>query len=333
MRTWFAAICIASLAVGSVPCAGASNERARPTASEKVTLKNGIQISYRSTGPLDGRAMLLVAGTGMQHIEWPLELVDGLVKQGFRVIMFDHRDAGESTHYSKEGMPDWGGILAALAQGKEPALSYTADDMAADVLGLLDALAVKEADMLGISGGATIAQLVTITQPERVRTLTLIAANSGNPTLPMPAKPARLASIPQPKAGATRQALIDRQLAVYRALAGSQFGINEMTARQLAEQTVSRDTDPFGFARQGAALIVLGDLRARQAKITKPTLVVHGSDDPLISPQSGREVAEAIPGSRFLSIPGMGHDLPSAVIPTILAAVKENTLRQIERPQ
>ena len=286
-----------------------------------------VTLSYRIVGPAKGRPLLLIAGTGMQLIEWPPELVDGLAKQGFRVIAFDHRDAGGSTHFTHVGPPDWPAIMTALGTGKTPPLPYTADDMARDALRLLDALRIKHADLLGISGGATIAELVAIVRPDRVRSLNLIAANSGNPAIPVPADSARLMSVPQPASGDDAASRVAKRLAMHRALAARGSTFDEGKVRPTIEQAIARDPDAFGYARQGAAMVALGDLRARLAAIRAPTLVVHGADDPLISPQSGREVAGAIPSATYLLIAGMGHDLNAEHVPALLDAVRTNATR------
>lgn len=319
------------LVLACLPAAFAASATLAPVEARQASLTtlqvNGVQLAYRITGPSSGRPLLLIGGTGMQLIEWPPELIDRLNRVGFRVIVFDNRDAGGSTHFSSAGSPDWGTIFEALGAGRKPNLPYTAEDMANDAVSLLDRLGIARADLLGISGGATIAAIVAEAQPDRVRSLNLIAANSGNPQIPLPAEPTKLADIPPPSLNDGAPQVLARRLASYRALAGSSSGFDEHAVRALIEQTVARDADPVAFARQGAAMLALGDLRPRLGRIRTPTLVIHGGDDPLISPRSGREVADTIRGARFIQIDGMGHDLPSAKAATIVSAVKVNSLR------
>ncbi|MHA6719169.1 alpha/beta fold hydrolase [Sphingomonas sp. RS6] len=315
------------LAISGSASAQTAPDRIETPPVSAVTVADGIEISYRVHGPAKGRPMLLVAGTGMQLIEWPPELIDGLVARGFRVITFDHRDAGQSTHFTRAGMPDWAAIFGAMATGGEPPLPYRAQDMAQDIVGLLDRLQIERADLLGLSGGATLAQLVALAHPDRVRSLALIAANSGNPAHPLPADPARMGAVPQPQPGWTAAQLIDRQIAVTKALAGRGTTLDERRTDELARATVARDADPFGFARQGAAMLVLGDLRARQATLHVPTIVIHGEDDPLISYRSGEEVAKTIADARFLLIPGMGHEVPPQHVAAIVEQVAQNAAR------
>lgn len=295
--------------------------------TDRTISANGLTFSYRISGSDAGRPLLLLAGTGMQLIEWPPELIDGLVGQGYRVISYDHRDAGGSTHFNRSGPPDWPAIMAALGAGRSPPLPYDAVDMARDAGALLDALDIERADLLGISGGATIAALVAAEQPERVRSLHLIAANSGNPAIPMPADPARLATVAQPAPGDSLEDLVAKRVAMARALAAEGAPFDEQRMRALAQQAITRDPDPHGHARQGAAILSAGDLRARLATIEAPTLVVHGEEDPLVSQRAGRDVAATIPNATFLLVSGMGHELQPTHISAILEAVRANAAR------
>ena len=280
---------------------------------------NGLKIAYQVQGAGDGRPILLIAGTGMQYVEWPAKLVTGLVGQGYRVILFDGRDAGESSHFTARGEPDWNAIITALAAGQKPPLAYTADDMAQDASGLLDALHVESADVIGVSGGATVAALLAANDPARVRSLILIAANSGNPGHPLPAEPARLAGAQPPATGDDSAAAATKRTALARALSGPGDEFDEDEAKRIAGLAASRATDQGGQARQGAALIALGDIRARLRGVAAPTLVLHGDADPLIAPAAGREVADAIAGARFELIPRVGHTVSPAVTARILS--------------
>lgn len=316
---------LACLSVSLIASASVPGGTSPPSA--RTIDANGITLTYRITGAARGRPLLLIAGTGMQMIEWPPELVARLGRAGFRVIVFDNRDAGRSTHFSQAGLPDWGAIFAALGAGRKPSLPYTADAMADDAIALLERLGIARADLLGVSGGATVAALVAEKRPDKVRSLNLVAATSGNPSIALPADPARLATIPQPSTGDGPPQVFARRLASYRALAGRGSGFDADAVRPLLKETVSRDADPFGFARQGAAMLAAADLRPGLANIRTPTLVMHGSDDPLIPLRSGREVADSIAGARFLVIDGMGHDLPSNQAAAIVTAVRTNAAR------
>ena len=290
-------------------------------AGESHAGANGVTIACRVQGRSDGRPILLICGTGMQMVEWPQELTSGLIAHGYRVITFDNRDSGHSTHFSAAGAPDWQSIFGAMAAGKAPALPYLASDMVADTVALLDFLKIRTADILGASGGATIAQLVAATHPNRVRSLTLLMANSGDPAIPLPADPARAAAIPPPPPHESVEDQISRRMKTYKVLAGRGYPVDDQQLLALARLATERDSETQGVARQGAALIVLGDLRTRLSTVKTPTVVIHGDDDPLISPAAGKEVAEAIPGARLLLIKGMGHSLPAQAVGSVLEAM------------
>jgi pimeloyl-ACP methyl ester carboxylesterase len=291
------------------------------TANVQKQHVNGVTIAYRVAGPAKGDAVFLIPGIGMQLIEWPDALVNGLTKKGFRVIMLDMRDSGESTHFESAGQPDWGAFFGALQAGKKPPLAYSAEDMANDVLALMNVLKIKKARFLGISGGATIAELIAISNPGRVSSLTLIAANSGNPAVPIPAKPEAFAGQPQPKPDETFDDAVARKIGMDTILAGANAPLDKDQLRLNADRVVRRDRDPFATLRQGAALLALGDIRARLKQITTPTSVIHGSDDPLIPAQLGSEVAEVISGAQFHELKRMGHNLPAEHIPFIVETV------------
>jgi pimeloyl-ACP methyl ester carboxylesterase len=286
----------------------------------KVPL-NDVTIAYRVAGPTKGDVVFLIPGIGMQLIEWPDALVNGLTKKGFRVIMLDMRDSGESTHFESAGQPDWGAFFGALQAGKKPPLAYSAEDMANDVLALMNVLKIEKARFLGISGGATITELIAISNPGRVSSMTLIAANSGNPAVPIPAKPEAFAGQPQPKPDETFDEAVARKIGMDTILAGANAPSDKDQLRLNADRVARRDRDPFATLRQGAALLALGDIRARLKQITTPTSVIHGSDDPLIPAQLGREVAEVISSAQFHELERMGHNLPAEQIPFIVETV------------
>lgn len=241
-----AAAAAAFLSVAST--AGATEIPVKPARAERVEA-NGLKIAYQVHGPRAGRPILLIAGTGMQYVEWPAALVEGLVKQGYRVILYDGRDSGETTHFTARGDPDWSAIFAALAAGQKPPLPYSADDMAQDASGLLHALHVESADVIGVSGGATIAALLAANDPARVRSLVLIAANSGNAIHPLPAEPARLAGVVPPSTGDDEAAAAAKRTALARALSGPDDGFDENEAARVARLAASRA--PITAVREG----------------------------------------------------------------------------------
>ena len=231
-----------------------------PPRTESIAA-NGLTFSYRMYGPRSGRPILLINGVGMQLVDWPPEFIQGLVTRKFRVIVFDSRDVGQTTHFTAADPPDWPAVFKAMSVGSAPPLAYSVADMATDTAALLEALHTPRADIVGASGGAAIAELLALQHPERVRSLTLLFANSGNPLRRFPADPARASGIPQPTAGETPDQSVERRLQAARALAGRGHPFDEARARRMATIAASRDRDPFGLARQGAAQIALGDVR------------------------------------------------------------------------
>ncbi|MFT3669640.1 MAG: alpha/beta hydrolase [Pseudoxanthomonas sp.] len=297
--------------------------QASAAATAGVAKVNDIDMSYAIEGSGENTPVLLLPGIGMQRIDWPRELVDGFVDRGHRVVMLDLRDSGESTHFADAGAPDFVKLFAAMAEGREPPLPYTAGQMAADVIALLECLQMDRVAIVGFSGGATIGALVALERPELVATLTLIAANSGTPGVAIPAKPDLFARLPQPAPGESHEAMLERRMAYARAFAAPDAPWDEPRARREMERSLSRDRDADAPQRQGAALLALGDLRGRLSAIRSPTLVLHGAHDPLLPRQLGQDVAKVVPGARFVVMDGMGHDLPAVLMDKIVTMTAE----------
>jgi pimeloyl-ACP methyl ester carboxylesterase len=295
---------------------------------------NGLRLAYESHGPADGETILLIGGTGMQLIDWPSELVDTLADQGYRVVVFDNRDVGLSTHLDSLGAPDWPAIIRAGQEGRPPPLPYTLDDMAADAVGLLTALGVERAHIVGASQGGIITQLIAIHHPERVLSITPMMAGSGDPSQPMPADPDRLKGIGDPPTDTAFATLVAYQMRVDRALAGSTYPPDEAALRARVERRLRRSYDPEGLQRQQAAALVASyqDRRDALRRLRVPAVVVQGAGDPLVPPESARQVAESIPGARFVLLPGMGHDLPPQLVGRVADAVTSAARRARTEP-
>lgn len=277
---------------------------------------NGITLEYDMFGATGAEPVLLISGLGVQMTRWTVPFCTMLAAEGFRVIRFDNRDAGLSTRLDGVPVPD----LGAFARGERPAVPYTLHDMAADALGLLDALGIGRAHVAGRSMGGMIAQILAARHPGRVLSLTTIMSSTGNPALP--ASPAAMAVLmrPAPDPARDRDGYLDHGVAVARALAspGSPFDEAAQRAQALAE--LQRAYNPAGFGRQIAAIAATGDLRPLLKDVAAPTLVIHGAGDPLIPPACGRDIAANIAGARLTMIDGMGHDLPHAVYPAVIEA-------------
>ncbi|MFG1248839.1 alpha/beta fold hydrolase [Xanthobacter flavus] len=275
---------------------------------------NGLDIAFDSFGPLDGEAILLIAGLGVQMIRWPDAFCAALAGYGFRVIRFDNRDAGGSTHLDQYAPPDLGPLVAALMAGRRPEVPYTLHDMAADAVGLLNALAIPRAHVVGLSMGGMIAQIMASEHPGRVLSLTSIMSGTGNPALPQ-AEPDVLAMMmrPAPDPVLDEAGFVAHSLAFAHRIAGPAHPVDDGAHRRLVLEEARRAHDPRGAGRQLAAMVVAGDCRARLATIALPALVIHGACDPLIPPACGADTAASIPGAEFLLIEGMGHHLPASL--------------------
>ena len=288
----------------------------------------GIDLAYDSFGDDGAEAILLIAGLGTQMIRWTVPFCEALAARGYRVIRFDNRDAGCSTHFTHHAAPDFGTLAAMLMAGQRPDVPYTLHDMAEDAIGLLGALSIDRAHLVGRSMGGMIAQVVASEHPARVLSLTSIMASSGNPALP-PAAPDVMALMTRPAPGPfdDEAGFLAHSLAFARRIAGTGHPFDEAAHRALILEEARRAYDPGGFGRQIAAIAVTGDRRSRLATIGVPALVVHGADDPLILPACGSDTASAIPGAEFLLVAGMGHDLPPALYPAVIDAIARTARR------
>lgn len=289
---------------------------------------NGVELAFESYGEENSDAILLIAGLGTQMIRWSAAFCERLAARGYRVIRFDNRDAGLSTHLSHSPPPDFGALAAALMAGQRPEVAYTLHDMAGDAIGLLDALAIDRAHVVGRSMGGMIAQIMASEHPGRVRSLTSIMSGTGNPALPQ-AAPDVMAMMmgPAPDPASDETGFLDRAVAFARRIAGSGYPFDAAAHRRLALEELRRAHDPAGTARQLAAMAVTGDRRARLATIAAPALVVHGKDDPLILPACGEDTALSIPGAELMLIDGMGHDLPPELHATVVSAIDQTARR------
>ncbi len=281
---------------------------------------NGINIEYESFGSPDAPPVLLIMGLGGQLTLWPIELCETLVARGFRVIRYDNRDIGLSTKFDHAGVPDMGALMMASFTGKKPDAAYSLDDMAADGVGLLDALGIDRAHIVGASMGGMIAQLVAAHYPERTLSLTSIMSTTGNPAIP-PARPEAMAVLTNRPATADPDALVAFSVNAARVIGSPAYPASEERLLTRVRADLQRSYSPTGYMRQMAAVIGGGDRRARLSAITAPTLVIHGDADPLVSVEGGRDTAASIKGAELLIIPGMGHDLPLELVETIADAI------------
>jgi pimeloyl-ACP methyl ester carboxylesterase len=272
-----------------------------------------IDIAYERLGNPEATPVLLIMGLGAQLITWPDGFCDELVQRGFHVIRFDNRDAGQSTHMT--GMPDF---VAALA-GDTRSAPYTLSDLAADSIGLLDALAIDSAHIVGASMGGFIAQTIAIEHPARVRSLTSIMSSTGNRAVGQPH--AETMAIFAGAPPTTRAESIQRVVNASRVIGSPGYPPDPEVVAERAGRAYDRGYDPAAMPRQGVAVLASGDRTAKLRELRVPTLVIHGADDPLCDVSGGRATAEAIPGAELVVIPGMGHDLPRALWPELATKI------------
>lgn len=289
---------------------------------------NGITIEYELSGPADGPLLLMIHGVGAQLIRWPPMLIARFEQAGFRILRFDNRDIGLSSHMDDAGIPDIAAVVAARAAGQEPALPYTLSDMAADTVGLLDALGIESAHVLGVSLGGMVAQVMAIEHRARVRSLNIFMSQSGNPDLP-PSRPEAMAILSKraPDPREDREAYLRYQVELNRTLGSPGYPASEEELRHFATLAADRSYNPAGAARQLAAARGAADRRPLLRELSIPALVVHGVDDPLIPVESGADIARAIPGAWLIEANGMGHDLPAELFGLFVGAVCANCAR------
>jgi pimeloyl-ACP methyl ester carboxylesterase len=267
--------------------------------------------------------IILINGTGAQMTDWPLAFCEKLAGQGYQVFRFDNRDVGLSTKLDSLGQPNWAAIAPFVKTCKPAPTPYTLMDMANDVVGLMDALNIKKAHILGASMGGAIAQMVTIHYPARVLALTTISASSGYPGLPAADQKAMQAMSTPPPATKNVDTLATYLIKIYQALGSTD---DEPTLRKNALEQVNRSWYPQASARQVAAILIGDNCDRRQdlAKIKVPATVIHGDSDPLVSLEAAKEINAAIPNSKLHIITGMGHDLSTRFIDTLVALVATN---------
>jgi pimeloyl-ACP methyl ester carboxylesterase len=278
----------------------------------------GIDIAYQRLGDRAAPPVLLIMGIAAQSITWPDSFCREVVDRGLQVIRFDNRDSGLSTHLTGAPPPD---LPAALA-GDLSSASYTLSDMAADAVGLLDALGFEEAHVVGASMGGAIAQTMAIEHPDRVRSLTSMMSTTGSMSVGQPSPDALREVFGGPRP-VTRDEVIEQALRASRAVGSPGYPRDEIETAARAGRAYDRAYDPIGVARQAVATVASGDRTDRLRNVNIPTLVIHGLADRMCDVSGGRATAEAIPGAELVLIEGMGHDLPPGLRPQLAARIAE----------
>jgi len=280
-----------------------------------------IEIAYECFGEPDAPPVLLLMGVGVQMLGWHEGFCAELASRGLRPIRFDNRDVGLSTHFSDAPLPD----LKAARSGDTSSAAYNLSDMAADTVGLLDALGITSAHLVGASMGGFIAQMVAVEHPERVRSMTSMMASTGSPTVGQP-KPEAMQLFSSPPPG-NRDEVMEQAVKFFRVIGSPGFPVDENEVRERAGRAYDRAYDPPGAMRQAVAVITTGDRTARLSSIKVPTQVIHGADDCICDVSGGVATAEAINGAKLFVIEGMGHNLPRGLWPRIASLIAEHVQR------
>ena len=286
---------------------------------------NGIPIEVEDSGGA-GPAVLLVMGLGMQLIAWPDTLVRGLAQAGYRVIRHDNRDVGHSRIFDEARMPNLAWALLSQRLGLRVHAPYTLSEMAQDALGVLDALGVAQAHVVGASMGGMIAQRMAIAAPERLLSLSSVMSTSGARGLPGPRPEVARAMLARPRSS-DRAAVLTHAVHFFQLIGGSRFVVPESELHARVAAALARADHRRGVLRQLLAVMADDTRAALLARVKTPTLVIHGRDDPLVPLPGGEDTARRIAGARLLVIDGMGHDLPAALVPQLLPLLLEHFAR------
>jgi len=297
---------------------------AAPPSIERRRPVNGVEIAWDSFGDPTASPLLLIMGLGAQMVAWDDAFCARLAEAGgHRVIRFDNRDIGHSMHLSHLGVPDIQALMLQAMAGKPLSVPYTLRDMADDCIGLLDALGIERAHIVGASMGGAIGQEMAIHHPQRMRSFTSIMSTTGDPALPPPT-PEALAVLFSPTP-LTFDAYLAHYKKIWRVLRGPGFPLDEARDAERAQLIFLRGLNPGGVARQLAAVFASGNRKPALRDVRVPTLVIHGDADPLVPVACGVDVADAIAGAKLLRIPRMGHALPISMWPQIIDAIAAHT--------
>lgn len=274
----------------------------------------GISLCYEEFGRRGDPPVLLIMGLATQMIGWPDEFCTQLAAEGFHLVRFDNRDCGRSTFLSTR--PPTPGELF---RRSIPADNYTLSDMADDAVALMRVLEIEPAHVVGVSMGGMIAQTVAAERPDSVRSLVSIMSNTGNRWRGQPAF--GIYRYLLKRAPEEREAFIEYLVQLFAVIGSPGFPRDEARVRDVAARSYDRGHDPAGTGRQLGAIVASGDRTPKLARISAPTLVIHGTKDRMVRKSGGRATARAIPGARLELIEGMGHDLPEALWPRLVGLI------------
>lgn len=287
----------------------------------RAKVSDTIELEYDVTGDPAAPPLVLVMGFAQQLIAWDPRFCAKIADRGFKVVRFDNRDVGLSTHLSSLGTPD----VMRVMMGDRSAAPYAIEDMADDLAGLMTALDLRAAHIVGASMGGFIVQETAIRYPDRVLSLASIMSTTGSRTAAQ-SKPQALAMLMRPPP-TSRAEVLERAPQLWKVLGSPGFPFDEERLLARAGAAWDRSHDADGIARQAGATFTQRDRTADLGKVRVPTVVIHGADDPLVSLSGGEATARAIPGARLVVIPGMGHDLPEGAWDMVVDAIVDNARR------
>lgn len=281
-----------------------------------------VEIAYDVFGT-SGRPLILIMGIGAQRIFWDVSMCEQFVAAGFHVVRFDHRDIGQSTHLDAAVPKPMPTLLRGLAR-LPVSTPYSLSDMAHDVIGLMDALGWKSAHLIGASMGGMIGQHLAIEHPTRVRSLTTVMTTPGGRRYMPEPYALRALFAPAPKSAEEAGLHVEK---LFATIGSKAFALEGDRLRSIGEEAYVRGMNPRGFLRHFGAVMKSGDRKKSLPAVKTPTLVIHGSRDPMFPLRAGKAIAKLVPGATWLPIAGMGHDMPPTLWPTIVSAVARHAER------
>jgi len=286
---------------------------------------NGLQIEYDTFGNTNAEPLLLIMGLGTQMTAWSPEFCDALAGHGHYVVRFDNRDIGLSTKFHGAKAPSRLRYVMNHIFQTGLKVPYTLDDMASDAAGVLNALDIESAHVVGASMGGMIAQLLTVGHPERVTSLTSIMSSSGDPKLPTASRDVVKQLITKRPNTSDPEVMLEHTIRSLKLIGSPGYPRSDAEWRELITASLARSFYPQGFMRQMAAIVADGSRVQRLATINKPTLVIHGSDDALVPVECGIDTARHIKGAKLEVLEGMGHDLPPPLVERLTALIAAHT--------
>jgi pimeloyl-ACP methyl ester carboxylesterase len=304
------------LAASSEPSGEHSENHSGPAFADA----NGIRLCYETFGERSDPPIVLIMGLAAQMIVWDDDFCRELAARGRFVVRFDNRDIGLSTRFPEQHTPRMFEILVSQLARVKPKARYTLVDMARDTVGLMDALGLASAHIVGVSMGGAIAQEIAINFRSRIRTLTSIMSSTGDSNVPPPTLGAMGALLRRSQA--SKEAYLDQYVKTWRTLAGNHFPFDAERTRAQGANGFERGPNPAGVARQMMAIVASGNRKPQLRKLSIPTLIIHGTADPLMRFKAAPDLQATIPGAKLVAIEGMGHTLPRAAWPQILGPIE-----------